>query len=179
MINSTGLQYAKAIFDLAKENKSASDYYQALLVINEVIINDEEVNKVFAHPSINVSNKKDILYKSLCNKVDELLIHFLYVLLDNGRLLDLPLVIEAYKQLLDEYENKVEVDVYSKYPLEESIRENLIQKLEKHYHKTVIINEHIDENLIGGIKLVSNKEVLDSSVVSTLDNMKNSLKKGW
>lgn len=179
MINSTGLQYAQAIFDLAKENKSASDYYQALKVINDCIINDEENSKVFAHPSITISDKKEILKKSLSNNVDELLIHFLYVLLDNNRLFDLPLVIEAYKQLLDEYENKMEVNVYSKYPLDAQTKEELIKKLEKHYQKTIILFEHIDESVIGGVKIVSNKEVLDSSVLSTLDNMKNSLKKGW
>ena len=35
MINSVGLQYAKAIFDLACEKKCATDYYQALEVINK------------------------------------------------------------------------------------------------------------------------------------------------
>ena len=38
MINSVGLQYATALFDLAEENKSVSDYYQALCIINEVIL---------------------------------------------------------------------------------------------------------------------------------------------
>lgn len=179
MINSTGLQYAQAIFDLAKENKSASDYYQALLVINDAIIKDEEINKVFAHPSITLGEKKSILEKSLSSNVDEVLIHFLFVLLDNNRLFELPLIIEAYKELLDEYENKMEVDVYSKYPLDSKTKEELVAKLEKHYQKTIIINEHLDDNVIGGVKIVSNKEVLDSSVLSTLDNMKNSLKKGW
>lgn len=179
MINSTGLQYAQAIFDLAKENKSASDYYQALLVINNAIINDGEINKVFAHPSITLSEKKSILEKSLSSNVDEVLIHFLFVLLDNNRLFELPLVIEAYKALLDEYENKMEVDVYSKYSLDTKAKEELVAKLEKHYQKTIILNEHLDDTVIGGVKIVSNKEVLDSSVLSTLDNMKNSLKKGW
>ena len=179
MINSTGVHYAQAIFDLAKESKSVIDYYQALVVINDALINDQTVNKTFAHPGITISEKKEILFKSLSNSLDEVLLHFLYVLLDNNRLFELPLVIEAYKQLLDEYENKMEVNVYSKYPLDSSTKEELLHKLEKHYQKTIILNEHIDKSVIGGIKIVSNKEVLDSSVLSTLDNMKNSLKKGW
>lgn len=179
MINSVSLQYAKAIFDLACEKKCATDYYQALEVINKAMVLDEEVVKVFAHPLVNKESKKELILKTLNNNTDELLIQFLFVLIDNNRFLDLPLVIEAYKQLLNDYENKMEVKVYSKYPLSDETLNKLKEKLEMHYHKTILLEVILDDSLIGGVKIVSDKEIIDSSILSTLDDLKNSLKKGW
>lgn len=179
MINSVGLQYAKALFDLATINKSANDYYQALLVLNDAILKEESVLQIFMHPAINKEEKKNILKNTLSHLVDEELLNFLFVLIDNNRFLDLPLVIEAYKQLLDEYENKLEVKVYSRYSLTENEIISLKEKLEKHYNKNIIITKYIDESLIGGIRIITDKEVLDASILSSLDELKNNLKKGW
>lgn len=179
MINSVGLQYAKAIFDLATVNKSANDYYQALVVINDAILKDESILQVFMHPAINKEEKKNILEKTLGHLVDEVLLNFLFVLIDNNRFLDLPLVIEAYKQLLNEYENKLEVRVYSKYPLSNEVVLDIKNKLNNHFKKDIVINQLIDETLIGGVKIVTDKEILDASIISSLEVLKKDLMKGW
>lgn len=179
MTNSVGLQYAKAIFDLALEAKSANDYYQALVVINEALILDVETSKIFAHPLVSKNDKKELIINTLKNNTDELLINFLLVLVDNNRLLDLPLVIESYKELLYEYENKMEIRVYSKYPLTNNDIDKIKNKLENHYQKNILLEVVIDENLIGGVKIESDNEIIDSSILNTLENLKNNLKKGW
>lgn len=178
MVNSVGLQYAQAIFDLAKESKCASDYYQALNAINAVI-KEEEIAKTFSHPNINLATKKEILANALGEIVDETLLHFVFVLLDNNRLGDLSLIVEAYKELLNEYENVIEVNVYSKYPLSEEQRVDLHNKLCSYYQKQVTIKEELDSDLIGGVKITSAGKIIDLSTLSALDNLKNSLKKGY
>lgn len=178
MTNSVGMQYASAIFDLAYEKKCVTDYYQALDVINTVI-KDEDISKVFMHPSITLDAKKEILKKSISTEIDETLLNFLYVLLDNNRLFDLPLIVVAYKELLNKYENVIEVDLYYKYPLTDEQRVEIKDKLSNYYQKKVVLHEILDDSLIGGIKITTAGEVLDVSVLSSLSNLKNSLKKGW
>ena len=73
----------------------------------------------------------------------------------------------------------MEVKVYSKYPLNNETVNKLKEKLEMHYHKTILLEVILDESLIGGVKIVSDKEIIDSSILNTLDDLKNSLKKGW
>lgn len=178
MTNSIGLQYAKAIFDLACEAKCANDYFDALKVINDTF-KAEEIVKTFSHPLVSKDEKKEILSKSIGHLVDEVLINFLFVLIDNDRLMDLSLIISAYKELLNEYENKLEVNVYSKYPLTEEQRVDVSNKLKNYYQKKIILNELVDESLIGGIKVECNGEVIDTTLLQSLNNLKNSLKKGW
>jgi F0F1-type ATP synthase delta subunit len=67
--------------------------------------------------------------------------------------MDLSLIISAYKELLNEYVNKLEVNVYSKYPLTEEQRVDVSNKLKNYYQKKIILNELVDESLIGGIKI--------------------------
>lgn len=179
MANSVGLQYSRAIFDLACESNNEQIYFDALVVIKQTIFDDETIFKTFSHPKIETKDKKEMLENVLKDKVDLTLLHYLFVLLDNNRFLELPLIVESYKELLDEHLGKMEVKVYSKYELDENQKEDLSQKLKKYYKKDVIINEYIDTTLIGGIKIEASGQVLDSTVLSALDNLKNSLKKGW
>ena len=53
MISTVGLQYAKAIYDLANEKKLEDLYFENLKLINNLVNNDENVLKIFSHPSIN------------------------------------------------------------------------------------------------------------------------------
>lgn len=179
MTNSVSLQYAKAIFDLACESSNEQTYYDSLVVIKKVIFEDEDVCKTFSHPKIETKEKKEILNNVLKDKIDLTLLHYLFVLLDNNRFLELPLIVESYKELLDNHLGKMEVKVYSKYELDEKQRKDLKKSLKEYYKKDVIINEYIDTALIGGIKIEAAGQVLDSTVLLALDNLKNSLKKGW
>ena len=179
MANSVGLQYAKAIFDLACESSNEQMYFDALTVIKQTIFDDESAFKTFSHPKIETKEKKQILENVFKDKMDLTLLHYLFVLLDNNRFLELPIILDSYKDLLDEHLCKMEVKVYSKYKLDESQKDDLKLKLKKYYKKDVTINEYIDTTLIGGIKIEAAGQVLESTVLSALDNLKNSLKKGW
>ena len=52
MITDVSLQYARALFDLANGDEKQK-FYETLLVLEEVIINDSEVLKVFEHPLLD------------------------------------------------------------------------------------------------------------------------------
>ena len=49
--------------------------------------------------------------------------------------------------------------------------------LENKYNKKFIINTHIDENLIAGVKVVIGDLVIDGSVSNKLERLKSSIKK--
>lgn len=179
MVSSVSIQYAKAIFELALANQNENNYYQDLLVIKESFIDDEKTKQVFSHPSISTREKKEILSNVLNDKINAELLHYLFVLVDNNRFLDLPDIVDTYQKLLDEYQEKLVVDVYTKYQLEEKQKQQIVSDLSKIYHASVMINEVIDETLIGGIKMMINGNIIDNTISKQLDILKTDLKKGW
>ena len=80
MITDVSLQYAEALFSLA-ENTEKQDFYEALVVLTKVIVEDQEVFKVFEHPLLTPDQKKEIIKKTLDNKVSDTFINFLFVVI--------------------------------------------------------------------------------------------------
>ena len=59
MITEVSIQYANALFELASEEEK-QEFLNNLEVVTKAIIQDEEVFKVFEHPQIASSKKKEI-----------------------------------------------------------------------------------------------------------------------
>lgn len=173
MINEVSLQYAKSLYDLSNDlDEDLND----LEVLKSCISNSNELVKVLMHPSISKEEKKELFKNILSDKVETYLLHFIYVLVDNERILEIENIYETFKMLVDEKKNILNCDVVSKYPLNSNIKDNLIKFLENKYQKQINLNEIIDDALIGGIKVIVQNEVIDYTFDSTLANLKNTIK---
>ena len=78
--------------------------------------------------------------------------------------------------LVDEKKNILNCEVVSKYPLDKNIKEDLIKYLSQKYQKEIKLKETINDELIGGIKVIVQNEVIDYTIDSTLTNLKNTIK---
>ena len=76
----------------------------------------------------------------------------------------------------NEKKNILNCEVISKYPLNENIKEDLIKYLSQKYQKEIKLKETINDELIGGIKVIVQNEVIDYTIDSTLTNLKNTIK---
>lgn len=173
MINEVSLQYAKSLYDLSNDlDKDLND----LEVLKSCISNSNELVKVLMHPSISKEEKKELFKNLLSDKVDNYFLYFIYVLVDNERILEIENIYDTFKMLVDEKKNILNCEVISKYSLTDQIKIDLIKFLENKYHKQIKLNELIDEALIGGIKVIVQNEVIDYTFDSSLANLKNTIK---
>ena len=173
MTNAVSLQYANSLFDLSIDlEKDLSD----LEVIKSCISDSTELVKVLMHPSISKEEKKEIFKNLFENKVANYLLYFLYVLIDNERILELSNIYESFQMLVDEKYNMLRCHVISKHELTSNIKEDLIRYLENKYQMKILLTEQIDDTLIGGIKVMIRNEVIDYTFNYQLENMKNIIK---
>lgn len=179
MISTVGLQYAKAIFDLAYEKKLEEIYFENLKLINNLINSDDSIFKTFTHPGITYDEKKDILKNVLINKVENEFLHFLFVLIDNDRFQNLEDIVDSYQYYLNEQKKECNAKVFTKYSLLDEELDNIRKKLQMHFNKKVNLEQIVDENLIGGITIHIDGKVIDGSILSQMHGLKNELKKGW
>lgn len=173
MINEVSLQYAKSLYDLSKDlDQDLND----LEVLKSCISNSNELVKVLMHPSISKEEKKELFKNLLSGKVEDYFLYFIYVLVDNERILELENIYDTFKMLVDEKKNILNCEVVSKYPLDKNIKEDLIKYLSQKYQKEIKLKETINDELIGGIKVIVQNEVIDYTIDSTLTNLKNTIK---
>ncbi len=179
MITSSSLQYAKALFDLALLNHHEDEYGQYLKVIVSSIEQNNDFQKILTHPSIAKDERKNVLNNIFKEYVNSEFLHFLYVLIDNDRLIELKDIYDSYEYFLDIAKDITNATIYTKYELDLAEKNNLIKSLENYYKKKLIVNFEIDEKIIGGMVIKVKDQIIDASIFNKITNLKNELKKGW
>lgn len=179
MATSVGIQYANALFEIAKEENQIKEYREELNVAKEVLIDNLDVYKTLIHPKVTVKERKLIINNTFEKYFHKNFLHFLYVLIDNNRLSDLPDIVEAFEILYQNSENYCIANIYVKYPLTEDKKNAVINSLTKKFGKKIHLNEIVDQSLIAGIKFEINGKVIDASMLKDMTDLKKELQKGW
>lgn len=100
MATSVGIQYANALFEIAKEENQVKEYREELNVAKEVLIDNKNVYKTLIHPKVTIEERKEIINNTFKEYVAKNFLHFLYVLIDNNRLSDLPDIVDAFENFI-------------------------------------------------------------------------------
>lgn len=104
------------------------------------------------------------------------LIDVLAVMAERGDFALLSRVWASYGELLERKLNVTVVDVTTVVALDDHLREVITKKAEADLGTSVVLREHIDASLIGGILMSANGKRIDASVQSQLENARNVLK---
>lgn len=179
MITSVSLQYAQALFELARDNQQIDEYANYLKVSKQLLIDDKKNNQALNHPSVSIQDRKEIIEYTFQSYVTSTFLNFLKVLVDNQRLNELGDILDAYQHLRDVQNKVCHATAYVRYPLEEKEQQKIIQKLEQQFEKKVILSIIIDESIMGGIKIVVDGKIVDATIQTEMLDLKNQLKKGW
>lgn len=179
-MNSVYLSYAEALSSLNEENNKNNQ--QAIETLEKISLSfDDEIKKFLYSKAIKASDKKEVLKNSLKN-IDNNILGFLYVLIDNNRINELDNIISAYKSLMIEKSGQIEVVVKSAKELDD-IDINLLKKnIKKRFFndeldKEIMIRFVIDETLVQGIVVEYQNKVLDYSLLNKQLSLKEYLEK--
>jgi F-type H+-transporting ATPase subunit delta len=99
------------------------------------------------------------------------------VLIENSRIGVLPEVRDLFVELKHEREGVVDAEIASAFPLDDTQLTALVSDLEARFKRKVQPQVAIDQDLIGGVKVVVGDEVIDGSVRGKLAAMAAALAK--
>jgi F-type H+-transporting ATPase subunit delta len=168
-------RYALALFQIAREQKLLDKVEEELRVVKEVLYLNEDLKSVLKSPKLSKETKKQIL-KTSFSSLDKNLFNTLMLLIDRHRQDEIIPMAEAFIELANE-ERGVEVaDVYSIRPLSDEERAGLSSSFaEKVGKKSLQIENIVDSNLLGGIKIRIGNRIFDGSLRGKLDRLERKL----
>ena len=177
MSSGAAKRYAKAIFELAKEEKKFESLSADLSSIEDALKVSDDLNKLIFSPVYNrVEQENAILAISEKMCLSDLVKNSLGLLAVKRRLHILPSLIEEVKAYIAEDKGEVTVNVTAASILSAAQTEDLTKSLEKTIGKEIKIETSIDESLIGGLIVKVGSKMIDSSIRSKLTNLKNIMK---
>jgi F-type H+-transporting ATPase subunit delta len=155
--------------DYGKELRAFADFYESHRELNQAIIN----------PAFTLQDRKEIL-KALLGKTaaSETVRNFLNLLLDKTRISAVGAISAFYEQLTDEVSNIVRAEVLVPRPLAGEAESRLGRALEQMTSKKVRMNVLQDKSIVGGIVVKIGDLVVDGSVRTQMQGIKESLKRG-
>lgn len=180
LVSSTAYKYAEALADVAAETGFTAEKAGAQLgSFVETYKGSEELQASLLVPSYPLSVKQGIVREiSKVLKIEKIVLNFLLVLLEKGRLRQIEEVFSAYQAVLDNKAGVVRVDVASAHELAEADQESIAAAMKKVTGKDVKLSYSVDENLIGGLRLQAGSTVYDGSILSSLEQLRHRMSVG-
>jgi F-type H+-transporting ATPase subunit delta len=163
-------RYASAVFEYAQERNVLDQTAEELEVIAKVLEDTNLYEELFRHPKISTEEKKRVLTESFTGKVSESSLNLLLLLADKNRLDIFGDIAGEFKALAYEAKGVAEATVYSAKPLtgdeETAVAEVFTRKSGK---QQLLINNVVDKEIIGGLKVRIGDRVYDGSVAKRLE----------
>lgn len=116
------------------------------------------------------------LAQSVFEGYNPILVDVLAVMAEREDISLLQRVWEAYGVLIESKLNIAVVDVTTTVELDDKLRTLIKNKIEADLGKSVVLREHIDKSILGGIIMSANGKRIDASVVSQLESARSVLK---
>jgi len=169
------LSYAQALLDLANESRSASAIGQELSDLRQVIDATATFAGVLADPAVGVERREKLIHTVFEGRLSKLLVNFLLVANERGRLGLLAEFAGAYDELLDQQQGTVEVDVTVAQHLDGRQLETVRRQVSAALKRDAAVQEYVDPEMIGGLILRVQDQLIDGSVRAQLAAMRRQL----
>lgn len=169
-------RYAIALFR-STEVAKLEQTRDALNSVAQAWSSSKELRDALNNPSVSVKDKVSVA-KSLAqaaNVNDAILVNFLSLLAENGRISSVARVATIFSALVDEAKKLLNLEITSAFPVEADEQGRIRQAVEKDFGSMASISWSIDKDLIGGLIVKAGDKHLDSSIRGSLEKLQNSL----
>jgi F-type H+-transporting ATPase subunit delta len=167
--------YARSLLELANERKQAEPIGQELSALRQIVIDNPSFGLFLSNPGISSTERGQAIGKIFGGKVSRLMQNFLGVLNEKNRMGLAAQIADAYDDLLDEQLGKIEVDVTVAQKLDANQLEQVRQRVSAALNKEAVVHQYVDDSIIGGLVLRVQDKLIDASVKSQLDAMRQQL----
>lgn len=170
-------KYAESLLEVATKQGKAQSVYADLLEINKALSNDVTFKTFAENPKVSNAERKAFV-ASTFKGVDTPLMNLLNILADRKQLSYIPGIVDAFTEYYNEANEQAKMKVESVYALSAEELDALGKVfIEKTRYKKLLIENVINESLIGGIRATIGTTVYDGSVVNELNQLNKSFQK--
>jgi F-type H+-transporting ATPase subunit delta len=167
--------YARALLTLAESQGLADAVVEEL----DSLLAEADRNPAFEDflisPLVETTERGRVLDELFRGKLTEVLLDTLQVMNEKGRAGLLRALVQAYHQELEELRGLIRVKVETAVPLNDTSRRQLQQAVSDFTGKQAMLEERIDEALVGGVVLKVADRRIDSSVAKELHKLNQKL----
>jgi F-type H+-transporting ATPase subunit delta len=170
-------RYAEALVDVAEMNKSLDATQEELGVFAEMYSKQPDFARFFLAPEIGKKEKKDAL-RNMFNGSDNIILPFLQLLIDKGRISNLLGIYKAYIDIANKRKKVLNMEIRTFAIIDDTQINKIKEKYMKEYDATdVKITISIEPTLLGGVVVQIGDRVVDGSIKGRLKGLRDTTTK--
>ena len=169
LIRKESAVYAQVLLEATQESSTIFEVTGQLEQANAVIRGNIDLRTTLFDHAIPVKTRIAII-EDIFAGFDESLLVVLGVMVKRDDLRLLGKVSEAFAMLAEEALNAVFIDVTTTVVLDGALRDSIKAKYSVQFGCNVLLREHIDPTIMGGVILSTHGISIDASVVSQLES---------
>jgi F-type H+-transporting ATPase subunit delta len=170
-------RYATALFELALEEKALEKVEQDLNRFASALDAVEDLRRLVRSPVFTAEEQERAIAAILEQmEIEGLTANFLKLIARNRRLFAAPDMIKAFRALLARHRGQTSAEVISALPLTEGQLRALQTALKAALHKEVQLDQKVDATLLGGLVVKVGSRMIDSSLRTKLNSLKQTMK---
>jgi F-type H+-transporting ATPase subunit delta len=175
ILSGVAKRYAVALFNAAVKQDIAEQVQDDMSSFIELLRANAQFTGYLKSPEVPTEHKKQLVIDAIGDRTAGLFIKFLMLLIDKKRLINILEIADAYSQLYEKFQGIVEARVITAVELDADLEQQTVEMLEKETGKTIRVRKTVDPDIIGGMILIVEDDIIDGSIRHKLDVMKKSL----
>lgn len=172
------MNYATALFSLAKHENKVEIYLKEMKEVTEVLTSSPEILETFSSYRLPKEKLYQLLDESFKKLESPSLLPFLKLLISKHMLSFIKEIANDFYTLCNDYLGIKEGIIYSVDPLSKEEIKRIESILGKRLNSQIYLKNRIDKNIIGGVKVVLDGKIYDGSIARKVENLRNKLLKG-
>jgi F-type H+-transporting ATPase subunit delta len=174
MAGAAAKRYARAIFELAREESQLEEWSRHIATVGEML-SVPEVQAVMANPTISIQERQAAIASLLDSPAGPEGVNLGKLLVGAGRLDEVAGIEEEYNRLVDEAAGRVSAIATTAVELSSEDYEGLTRSLSRQLGREVRLTAAVDPAVLGGLVLRLGDHVIDASLASRLQQLRRQL----
>ncbi|OKL37583.1 F0F1 ATP synthase subunit delta [Domibacillus mangrovi] len=168
-------RYAIALFELAKEQHQVAEIEEELRVVKQVFSENKELQTILKSPKLSIANKQALIQSAFA-KASAPVVNTLKLLVQRHRNDEITSVCNEYIELANEERGTADAFVHSIRPLSPIEETAVISAFSRKVGKqTLNIENIVDPDLLGGLKVRIGNRIFDGSLRGKLNRLEKQL----
>lgn len=173
-MKSFSLTYASSLFSLAEDENLTEKIFEELTCLSEIFQSNPDYAILLDSPTLSLSQRLGLIDEAFAD-CSQYVLNFIKILCEKKCVHLFLSCVKEYKKLYYKANNIENVTAITAVPLSSSLRDKLINKLEKESGKKIQLAEMVDKSILGGIVLRTENSQTDASLRTRLDSIRAQL----
>ena len=171
-------EYGDGLYLLAEEENISREILEQLESLKRLFHEQPDFVRLLGNMSLSKVERVRILDNVLRGQIHPYLLNFLKILCERCALNEYEGCLSAFKTLYNQAHGIVEATVTTAVPLDDEQRARMAEKLSAMTDQQVVLNEKVDESIIGGVLVEMNGQRYDNTLKNRLKSIHSAMVQG-